>query len=209
VYSNYNVYSVFQTKNGGTSWQKVAGNLEASTAGTGNAPSVRWISILKFPNGVKKYFAATSIGLFSADSLVVHTNTSGTKWASEGSSVIGNVVCNHIETRSVDGLVVVATHGAGVFAANFEAPNMSKATDFQEIKNLSLFPNPARDIVYWKSDFPFSASAKITIFDRNGRLAKQATAENNTLNVSDLAKGLYIVQWRDGKQQAIRKLLIE
>ncbi len=209
VYSNYNVYSIFQTKNGGTSWQKVAGNLEANTSGTGNAPSVRWISILKFPNGVKKYFAATSIGLFSTDSLVVHTNNSGTKWVSEGGSVIGNVVCNHIETRSVDGLVVVATHGAGVFAANFDQPNISKTADFETIKNLSLFPNPARDVIYWQSDFTFSASAKITIFGLNGRVEKQVSTENNTLNISDLPKGVYIVQWRDGKQQAIRKLLIE
>jgi len=46
VFSNYAVYSVYYTENGGASWKKVAGNLETGITGTGDGPSVRWASIL-------------------------------------------------------------------------------------------------------------------------------------------------------------------
>ena len=209
TYSNYSVYSIFQTKDGGTTWQKVAGNLETSTTGTGNVPSIRWISILKFPNGVKKYFAATSIGLYSADSLVLHTNTTGTKWALEGDNTIGNVVCNYVETRSIDGLVVVATHGAGVFSANFDANVISKTKDIQSNIDFTVYPNPTRDVVYWKTNENFSPNAKIYLYDSNGRLLKQTFLSDNKLIVSDLGKGVYLLQIKDADKQLVKKILVE
>ena len=209
VYSNYSVYSIFQTKDGGTTWQKVAGNLESSTTGTGNAPSVRWVSILKLKDGTKKYFAATSVGLYSADSLVLHTNTTGTKWALEGDNTIGNVVCNHIETRAVDGLVVVATHGAGAFSANFQSNVVSKTNDFQSINNFSIYPNPAKEVLHWKADTDFSPTAKIYLYDMNGRLAKQTFYKDNSLIVNDLQKGIYILQVKNGDKTVSKKVLIE
>jgi hypothetical protein len=209
TYSNYTVYSMFQTKNGGKTWTKVAGNLEANTVGSGVGPSIRWVSILRFPSGAKKYFAATSVGLYSADSLVTHTNTTGTKWVLEGADAIGNVVCNHIDTRSVDGLVAVATHGAGAFTANFQDPGISNNKDLLEIKNFTLYPNPASDVLYWNSDVELSASAKITIYDMKGAIVKKANAVNNQLIVSDLPKGIYVFQLRNEMQQALRKLIIK
>jgi hypothetical protein len=56
VYSNYNVYSIYRSLSGGQGWIKVAGNLESNTAGSGAGPSIRWISILPFPDGSRKYF---------------------------------------------------------------------------------------------------------------------------------------------------------
>ena len=209
TYSNYSVYSIFQTKDGGKTWQKVAGNLEATLAGTSNAPSVRWISILKLKNGAKKYFAATSVGLYSADSLVLHTNTTGTKWILEGDNTIGNVVCNHIETRDIDGLVVVGTHGAGVFSANFEADVISKNKDFQTIDGFSVYPNPAQDILYWKTPNELSNTARVYLYDLNGKLVKQDFYNNKQLIINDLSKGAYILQLKDGVRQSNKKVLIE
>lgn len=211
TYSNYGVYSIYQSKDGGSNWIKVAGNLEGNISGTtAGSPSIRWLSILKFPNGVKKYFAATSVGLFSADSLVLHTTTSGgTKWKQEGAAEIGNVVCNYITTRSIDGLVVVATHGAGVWAANFEAPNISNAKDLQNISDLQVYPNPVKDILYWKTNHSFSPDAKVKIFNHQGQCVKRSDYSNSQLYVNDLPKGAYIFQIIDNHSQAIKKILIQ
>ena len=43
----------------------------------------------------------------------------GTQWALEGAGTIGSAVVDYIETRPSDGLVVAATHGNGMFTANF------------------------------------------------------------------------------------------
>ena len=211
AYSNYVVYSVFQTKDGGKNWLKVAGNLEANLTGNGvSSPSIRWISILKFPSGAKKYFAATSIGLFSADSLVAHTSTNpGTKWVNEGNNEIGNVVCNHIDVRSVDGLVAVATHGAGAFTANFDDLGIVKTKEVSANSGFELYPNPANDVVYWKSENPILNTAQITIFDLKGNIVKQQNVNSNQLNISDLQKGVYLFQLKNGKQQVVKKLMIQ
>ena len=40
IYSNYSVYSVFHSTDGGASFEKVAGNLEQNPSGSGNGPRV-------------------------------------------------------------------------------------------------------------------------------------------------------------------------
>jgi hypothetical protein len=108
AFSNYLVLSLFYTSNGGTSWTQVAGNLEQFPDGTGNGPSVRWAKII--PGA---YYVGTSTGLYSTSTL----NGASTVWAQEGSSTIGNVVIDMIDFRSVDGRIVVATHGNGIFSS--------------------------------------------------------------------------------------------
>ena len=41
VFSNYSVYSLFHSIDGGQSWNKAAGNLEQNNSGSGNGPSCR------------------------------------------------------------------------------------------------------------------------------------------------------------------------
>ncbi|MCH7974798.1 MAG: T9SS type A sorting domain-containing protein, partial [Bacteroidetes bacterium] len=57
---------------------------------------------------------ATSTGLYSTSVL----NGTSTVWAQEGSTAIGNVVSVMVKSRDSDGLVVVGTHGAGIYSAN-------------------------------------------------------------------------------------------
>jgi hypothetical protein len=211
TYSNYGVYSMFQSKDGGTTWTKVAGNLEGNVNGTtAGTPSLRWLSILKFPNGTKKYFVATSVGLYSTDTLITHTVTSsGTIWKLEGANDIGNVVCNHVATRSSDGLVVVGTHGAGVWAANFEAPNISSAEEVRESVDLQIYPNPTSNVVYWNTTYPFSRKAKVKIFNHQGQCVKMTDFGDNFLELNDLPKGAYLLQIIENQQQALKKLLVQ
>lgn len=211
TYSNYGVYSMYQTKDGGTNWIKVAGNLEGNLNGTtAGTPSLRWLSVLRFPNGVKKYFVATSVGLYSADSLVAHTPTSsGTKWKLEGSAEIGNVVCNYVTTRSSDGLVVVGTHGAGVWAANFEATNISNTKEVQNVKDLEVYPNPTGGTIYWKTKHSFSAQAKVKIFNHLGQCVKMVNYDADFLELNDLPKGAYFFQIIEDQYQAIRKIVLD
>ncbi len=146
VYSNYNIYSIFQSTNAGQSWQKVGGNLEANLAGNTGGVSVRWISILPFANGTRKYFCGTSVGLFSTDTLKLHSMTQpGTQWVLEGASMIGSAVVDYIETRASDGLVVTATHGSGMFTANFGPVSGTNNIEKQDV--VRVFPNPASDFV--------------------------------------------------------------
>ncbi|MDA0686639.1 MAG: hypothetical protein O3C22_07425 [Bacteroidetes bacterium] len=113
TYSNYGVYSVFYSPDGGTTWEKCAGNLEQNSSGSGDGPSVRWAMIQRVHNGTL-YWLATSTGLYATDTLM----GLNTVWVQQAKDRIGNMVCDMIVSRPEDGRVAVATHGNGIWMAN-------------------------------------------------------------------------------------------
>ncbi len=110
AFSNYNVKSVFLTEDGGNTWTDISGNLEENRDGTGNGPSVRWVSFLGNRDGL---LAATSTGLYYTN----RTLGDHTVWQLE-SQQIGDGVVMQAKTRK-DGFAVLAVHGNGVFSKKF------------------------------------------------------------------------------------------
>ena len=113
VYSNYSVYSLFHSMDGGQSWNKIAGNLEQNPSGSGNGPSCRTAKIIPLGNSTL-YLVGTSVGLFGTATL----DDNNTVWEQVGATEIGAVVVEFLEYRENDGLLVVATHGNGIYQTN-------------------------------------------------------------------------------------------
>ena len=86
-FSNYHVISIFASNDGGTTWHDASGNLEQNPDGSGNGPSVRWVSIVH-QNGQELYLCGTSVGLFST------TDITGPNviWNPEGTETIGYAI---------------------------------------------------------------------------------------------------------------------
>jgi len=167
VFSNYVVYSIFYSVDGGTTWTKAAGNLEQFVAGGGNGPSVRWVSILPVSNGTV-YLASTSTGLYATSFI----NGTSTVWVQQGAANIGNAVCDMTDCRLSDGQVVLATHAHGIYSAVITSTNdIVGIHDLAEeaVSDLGNFPNPFRKQT--TISFSLSAAAKITltVYDESGR----------------------------------------
>ncbi|MBV6441454.1 MAG: hypothetical protein EPGJADBJ_03139 [Saprospiraceae bacterium] len=202
VYSNYSVYSIYRSLNGGQNWQKVAGNLEANVSGSGNAPSIRWLSILPFPDGSRKYFCGTSVGLYSADSLKLHASQPGvpsqpgTQWVLEAPGLIGRAVVPFVETRASDGLVVAASHGIGLFTANFK-PDVG-TVEPERSPDVRVWPNPASDFAAFQITGASGEKVDIRLFDQKGKLVRQShlQGENGKVDLSGLAVGTYLYELR-------------
>ena len=103
TYSNYGITSVWETRNGGSSWSNREGNLP-------DIP-VRWA--LYNPSNTDEVLLATELGVWSTDNV----NTSSPSWGSTNSG-LANVRCDMLQYRDADGTVLVATHGRGVYTAN-------------------------------------------------------------------------------------------
>lgn len=130
-FSNYGVQSIYVTYDAGNTWASVGGNLDKDEKGTINAPSVKWVEMMNV-QGTKRYFAGTSVGLFSTGFL----NGNRTVWVQEGADEIGNVPVDMIKVRQSDNSVFIATHGAGVYSSQvttgYELPTqiqLSSPTD--------------------------------------------------------------------------------
>jgi PKD repeat protein/photosystem II stability/assembly factor-like uncharacterized protein len=109
--SNYGVVSVWETQNGGLSWDNKEGNLP-------DIP-VRWA--LYNPRNIRQVLLATELGIWSTDDFSVQSPD----WEPTLDG-LANVRCDMLRYRAADGMVAVATHGRGlyttdVFAHQFKA----------------------------------------------------------------------------------------
>ncbi len=178
TFSNYGVYSIFYSVDGGTSWSKVAGNLESSAAGTGAGPSVRWAQIMHVADGTI-YMVATSTGIYATDTLLLG---GGTTWVQQGANTIGNAVCDMIDYRQSDGLVVIATHAHGIFSANLTSVNdIVTVNDIAKTNNdiqLTNYPNPFADNTTIEFTLTKKSNVTVQLLDECGRLVETLLNKN-------------------------------
>jgi len=212
VYSNYNVRSIFYSSNGGTSWSNVSGNLEQNKDGTGNGPSCRWVDAIT-TGGTTTYYMATSTGVYSTSDISVSPVT----WVQEGSTTIGSVVCAMLMARQSDGLVVVGTHGSGVFSANQTLVGVeSETSNIPESFSISQnYPNPFNPSTKIKFALSSTENVKIIVYDITGRQIKELLSQNLTagthtvdFDASDLASGTYIYRIKAGNFVESKKMLL-
>ncbi len=213
IFSNYAVYSIFHSTNAGASWVRVAGNLEQTTGGGGNGPSVRWASILPLQDGNTAYFVGTSTGLYATDSL----NGLNTVWVQQGASTIGNALVNVVETRPSDGLIVVATHGDGMFTGNIT--NIGQITTVKDVApteatGLRVFPNPAQGHATVEFEIKVKQNVLVTLHNDLGqaiRVIHSGTLspgiQRFDINQGSLAKGVYYCTVWAGRTRQSRQLI--
>mgnify|MGYP003967730811 FL=1 len=170
--------------------------MEQNPSGSGNGPSCRTAKIIPLGNSTL-YLVGTSVGLFGTATL----DDNNTVWEQVGATEIGAVVVEFLEYRENDGLLVVATHGNGIYQTNLTSigdvlSDDNITADF----NLNVFPNPVVDRVSLAITLDKIADAKVIIYDELGRKVGQ---EHNQklyfgtnaiqLNIKDYKSGIYFV----------------
>jgi hypothetical protein len=195
-FSNYRIYSIYASNDAGATWTKVAGNLEASSAGTGAGPSVRWVSIIPSQSG-NIYLAGTSVGLYATHQL----NGLSTVWVDIAANDIGYTVVDMMDVRTADGYVGIATHGAGMFSM-YVTDSLFAGTVQQDpfAFNINTYPNPSNGTFHLTYTLQTSQHVKITLYDLQGKLvgmledAFKAIGEHSLSHQEPLPSGIYIVK---------------
>ena len=107
----------------------------------------------------------------------------------------------------VEGFVVSTTNlNSEVFIDNLVITNLAGVND-NVISNLSVFPNPANDVVNVTVD---AAISNITVTDLNGRTVKNtkfAGVSEASVNVSDLSAGVYMMNIASDKGSVTKKIV--
>lgn len=192
-FSNYNVYSIFNSEDGGKTFNKAAGNLEQFATGLGDGPSVRWLSILPVSDGTV-YLAATSAGFFATDTLM----GVNTKWVQQASGEIGNMVCDMFDVRTSDGTIGLATHGNGIYSAKIVKKGDILGADYikrNQNAQIVVYPNPSSKMITVDVQLKFiSQFVDLTVMDALGRIVLAPIKELDSQNVVD-AKSFLKKQW--------------
>lgn len=75
------------------------------------------------------------------------------------------------------------------------------------ISGLKVYPNPAKNTLYVTSD-SFTAK-QVELFDVLGKSVLNTKTVNNTVNISSLSKGVYVVKITEEGKTATRKIVVE
>jgi hypothetical protein len=201
AFPNYELVSMYASEDGGASWTPVAGNLEEYPNGSGDGPSVRWVSIL-YVEDKPIYFAGTSVGLFST----VELDSMNTVWVQEGATTIGNVVIDMVDVRQSDGFVVVGTHGNGVYST-YISQHPSAVEEDEEGQRISSFtlhpayPNPFNVETTIRFNLPSQGVAKLQVYNVLGQEVAtlvdghlQAGEHQLQWTADDVASGTYLIR---------------
>ncbi|OQX99938.1 MAG: hypothetical protein B6I20_09490 [Bacteroidetes bacterium 4572_117] len=194
TFTNYKIISIWHSKDGGISWESISGNLEDNPDGSGNGPSIRWISMMRLATNSYIYFVGTSTGLFSTTNL----DGDNTVWLQEGENTIGNVVVNMVKTGNV-GEVVVATHANGIYSAQYDVD--VHVSDIQGVEELGVevFPNPSNGVFNIKITGTNAKDYRISIYNMLGKAVyfseqKNVMSVNEQINLQTHAKGVYNIE---------------
>jgi photosystem II stability/assembly factor-like uncharacterized protein len=191
AYSNYGISNLIYSKDGGTTWFRVSGNLISKI-------SLRWAAIQHLPSGDTIYWIAASTGLYATSHLSLSTTTNKTVWVQQGTSTIGNAVCDMVDVRPSDGLVAVATHAHGIFTSNITSlSNIVSVQDISKVAQdgLNVYPNPTLGISHISFNLPDERTVLIKIYDVTGKIIKEYPA-------AKMSSGTHIVDFNSEGEPA-------
>ena len=214
-----NIWWTNNAKSSTPAWRNAEGNL--------SNVSIRSCEIVvkkdASNNPVTEYYVGTSIGLYSAEGIGPLLQSGGSvTWAREGANVLNFAVISSLDYRPQDNVLLVGTHGNGMYFANVGTP------DFRPNLNTGITQPTRNDVSFIQMAAP--ALARTTIQYRIGNMftvkklviqvhavngqqviRKETGYLNGVLNVQGLKPGAYIltITSSDYKQQFVKKFVKE
>lgn len=150
-----------------------------------------------------------------------YDTTSGELFWNTGAGSSGINAANWAGSFPVDEVDFVSgTPTANAEVSSLVFDNLSvKATATEALLNtaeiagieaaFSVYPNPAKDVITVTS---LDVLTSVEFFDINGRVVKSVSSSqinDNTINISDLSAGVYMIKLTSGKDTETKKLIVE
>ena len=197
--SNYNVTSIWYTSNG-TAVTPTWINKE------GNFPDIPVRCILQNPLlPTTEVIVGSDLGVWYTNNF----NAASPIWR-QSYNGMRNVKVTDLDLRN-DNTVFAATYGRGIFSGIFTNTVLKNET-FVNNKNVSIYPNPVKDILNINVK-DFSGDVSVKIIDINGRevYGQKITNFNslNTIDLSSLASGIYVLNIQGEKLNYSEKIILE
>jgi hypothetical protein len=123
-----------------------------------------------------------------------------TIWEQISPQTIGSVVIEFLTYRANDGLLVVGTHGNGIYQTKLSSVGDILALDnIKNIDNIILYPNPSTDIVNIDFSLQRDSDTKWTLYSEVGKTIikgsyKSAVGSNKLkIDSKNLKAGIYFI----------------
>lgn len=180
---------VFKTTNGGANWSNISGNLPNIV--------VREV-MLKQGQSNEYLFVATELGVY-------YTTDAGTTWAKLGQGM-PNVDVRDIEIHYTADKLVAGTFGRGLWEVSI-TNNTLNTEDFTiDDGAISVYPNPATNtIINIKTP---TSDYNYIVYNVVGGIVKQGAIKNGLIDISSLAKNIYMLRIYNREHSITKKIVI-
>lgn len=182
---------ILKSKDLGETWEDISGFGENTESDNGY-PDIATFCILPFPDG-QTIWAGTELGLFeSVDN--------GESWNHANNGFPFVLIW---DMKVVDGEVVMATHGRGIWSVDLglDYPNqvVLEANELKEAVAV-IYPSPASSVLNIRFGHKSQTIESIRLHHINGQLVYEndlrGTLEETTIDISRFDRGLYLVSMR-------------
>lgn len=195
TFSNYGVSSVWQTYNGGNSWQEVEGNLP-------DMP-IRWA--IYHPSSSKQALLATEIGVWQTSDLSINNPI----WA-PAIDGMANVRVDMLRIRESDKRIIAASHGRGLYTCTYDLISVGQEELLNE-ENFTVYPNPSNGKINIVLPENESSIEQLQLFDIKGELIYESTTsiKNNFVDLSNYSAGSYVLKLKTSSKYYSSKISIQ
>ena len=189
TFTNFGVPSVWQTYNGGFSWQNIEGNLP-------DMP-IRWG--LYHPQDSKKVMVATEIGVWTTND----ASLDNVLWEPE--TGMPNVRVDMVKIRPQDNLVLAATHGRGLIYTTW---NLNSTTSIQQPSEriVNIFPNPTKDFI--QVNLNTNESCFVRVYNQNGKCVFEGFIKKSIrIDMGEWPSGVYLLKCHSKHNKTEEKII--
>jgi hypothetical protein len=217
-----NVVNILWTDNAKSAtptWRAAEGNL-AGTTTTGYISARSCMITVKKDgagNPVTEYYVGTSAGLFAVENLGTTLTGGGSpNWQRDGGSTLNFSVINSLGYRPEDNVMVVGTHGNGLYYTVLGTPNLITGINNPVLNDKGfitmVYPTVSDNIVQYRIGNKTDVrQIWVQLYNMQGQeiYKQETTYQNGTININRFAKGAYILSiFSDNKKyRHIQKII--
>jgi hypothetical protein len=209
-----NVTSILWTNNAKSAtptWRAAEGNLTGTTA-TGFISARSCMIVVKKDgsgNPVTEYYVGTAAGLFGVENLGTTLTGGGSpSWQREGGTTLNFAVINSLGYRPDDNVMVIGTHGNGLYYTFLGTPNLVTGINNPILNDKDfitmVYPTISNNIVQYRIGNKTDVrKISVQLFNMQGQeiYRQESGYQNGNLNINRLAKGAYILSiYSDNKK---------
>ena len=215
-----NILWTDNAKNASPNWRVAEGNLTGNnTSGYISARSCM-ITVKKDGSGnpVTEYYVGTAAGLFAVENLGPTLIGGGSPtWQREGSTTLNYAVINSLAYRPDDNVLLIGTHGNGLYYTFLGTPNLVTGINNPVINDKDfitmVYPTISESIIQYRIGNKTDVKKiSVQLFNMQGQemYRQELGYQNGSINISRYSKGAYILSiYSDNKkyrhvQQIIR-----
>jgi hypothetical protein len=217
-----NVTSIVWTNNAKSAtptWRGAEGNL-AGTTSSGYISARSCMIVVKKDasnNPVTEYYVGTAAGLFAVENLGTTLLAGGTpNWQREGGTTLNFAVINSLAYRPEDNVMVIGTHGNGLYYAHLGTPNLVTGINNPVLNDKNfitkIYPTVTDDIIEYRIGNKTDVrKISIQLYNMQGQELYRAETnyQDGNIHISKFAKGAYVlsIYSDNNKYRHIQKII--